>query len=503
MFQYKHFLGRRLLFSIIAISAFFSFLATSIQLYSEYQNDISQVEIRLNQIKDSSIDSLAFSLWNINEKQLQIQLKDLLKFPDITYIEMTTEENKKFTYGYALTENTIEIHQKVTYNHNNRSASLGNLIFQADLQLVQERMYDRLFFILITQMAKTFIVSFFILLLVSRLITRHLKKMAQYTRDYNSKNSHTVLQLSRTLVEDELETLVININQMNTKSKQEVQELSETKQELTALNQNLEERIHKRTEALHKSLDNLKETQSKLLQTQKQSALANLVAGIAHEMNTPLGNIVTSSSLASSSINQIINTKQKNQGEIQTLQLANQITVENTNRLVKLMQQFKKLSSNEQEKECSSFDVIELTNNIIYNSVAANPEVNIDCKLHSEASSLLVNNYQETFIHIIESLLQNSITHAFENEGQINITITKQAHMVSLEIQDNGKGIPNEIQEHIFEPFISTTQNNIGLGLHLCYNLAHHKLGGELLLIESSLQGTRFLLQLSDSIETL
>jgi signal transduction histidine kinase len=282
-----------------------------------------------------------------------------------------------------------------------------------------------------------------------------------------------------------------------TERKKAEEALKESEQALRRLNEELELRVIKRTEALimsneelTKTLLELKQTQSQLVESEKMAALGSLVAGVAHEINTPLGIGVT----ATSYINDQVRHYKKLfvEGKLRktdldelmkTLAETAEFVLSNLKRADELIQSFKQVSVDQSSGEQRVFQVREYLGEILkslkHKLKQGDYKVNIDCPEEIELDS-----YPGAFYQIISNLIINSLTHGFgdRKEGTINIAIHSDGKMVRMVFDDDGKGISEEDQKHIFEPFFTTRRDygGSGLGLHITYNLVTQTLGGRI-----------------------
>lgn len=218
------------------------------------------------------------------------------------------------------------------------------------------------------------------------------------------------------------------------------------------------------------------------------AALGNLVAGIAHEVNTPLGNSYTlitllqenlqdcrqkysSGSLSTNDFEEFLNEN----SDILTM------TTENLQRAAGLIKSFKNLAVDQSSENIRRFNLQEYSNEIILSlyNVLKNKQHKVELKCDPDIS--LVTD-PGSYAQVLSNLIQNTVIHAFEEnqEGHISISILRRENLIYIDVCDDGIGIDPKIMPHIFEPFFTTKRGygGSGLGLHIVYNIVHQQLGG-------------------------
>ncbi|MGL1892718.1 MAG: substrate-binding domain-containing protein [Spirochaetaceae bacterium] len=235
------------------------------------------------------------------------------------------------------------------------------------------------------------------------------------------------------------------------------------------------------------STKELKETQSLLIESEKMAFLGNLVAGLAHEINTPVGVTVTAASYLDDLILDIYNdyhsnklTKTKIENFLEFAKDSSDLIKSNIKNTVSLINKFKKISSNTDFELKKVFDLSEETNNIFrrLNKNLTDVITNIDVP-----EILLIDSYKETFYEIFKGLFINSIDHGFKDGiGEISVKISKTYNLVKITYSDNGIACVESLLEKMFDPFFTTKriQGFTGLGLTIIYNLIKNRLGGEI-----------------------
>jgi PAS domain S-box-containing protein len=217
----RHSTGARLLAGVLLFSGCVTLVLTLIQLYFDYQRDVSVLEVRLNGIGRSYVASLAEGLWNFDEKQLRLQLDGILRLPDIRAVEVREAADSDNPLIVKLGENSVSSGLTREYplrqSVQGQERVIGTLRVEATLSNVYRHLLDTAVIILISQAAKTFLVSLFILYLFHRLVTRHLSAIASNLGRYRITDTAFKLRLQRRPLphEDELERVTTAFNTLS------------------------------------------------------------------------------------------------------------------------------------------------------------------------------------------------------------------------------------------------------------------------------------------------
>ena len=281
---------------------------------------------------------------------------------------------------------------------------------------------------------------------------------------------------------------------------QTIEDISEKKraqEDLENLNKNLEKLVEEKTNIL-------KITQQKLMESEKMASLTKLVTGVAHEMNTPIGIVLTGVShidAISKNIKHLYETDNLSEDEfaeyLKNISNLTKATVSSINSITILIDNFKQLSTDLCTEEKIEFKLYEYTNNLINYTKELIQELNIETTINIDRD-LTIYSYPSVFAQIINNLVKNSIIHAFSNQenkkNKILIEIKIKNNLLIIDYSDNGKGIEKEILPKIFDPFFTTNRANggSGLGLHILYNVVTTKLDGSITCKSEIGNGTAF-----------
>ncbi len=285
--------------------------------------------------------------------------------------------------------------------------------------------------------------------------------------------------------------------------------VTEKTQQLNELNLNLEKKVSNRTQALAASnkeleltLTSLKSTQEKLIVSEKMVSMVGLVTGVAHELNTPLGIMVTSISQIEDEIDKIfqkIKSQQLTRNELQRSEKACRLGVEllssNLNKSVQLIKSFKSLSTYTEPEQVQKFSVNKLIKSLSDSYQSELKEHNTQLILVF-IDEVIIKSYKDVIIDVLTQLIENSLTHAFNDINSPCITIRVSATNDDLIIDylDNGVGLCEEGKHKIFELFYTTKRNSncTGLGMPIIYNQVTQNLQGTISYTQPITQGTGF-----------
>lgn len=485
-------LTKRLLLHILVCSIFVSVCSTLIQLNSFFQDDLTLLEQRFDDIERSYIPSIASGLWHFNKPLVAQQIQGIVDLPDIGFVIVENDFDYRQQFGNAEIDSKKSVELPITFD----GKPVGRLQIFADYQDIYQRLWQQAGFILTTEFIKIFITAFFIIIIVDKLIIRHLFKITHYAQELAGHNLDEKLILSnRPKKEDELDYLVNAINSMRINLKEELAKLADAENALLTLNGELEVKVHDRTskleesnQQLQNSFDNLTLAQERLVQSEKMASLGQLVAGVAHEVNTPLGICITSITALKEKVEELQKatnsqalTKSFLTDTLTLLLEYEQIIERSLNKSVALIRSFKSVAVEQHTDPEVSINLHQHVYDVVntVKTLFKRKKYHINIDLDKE---LTLITYPSAWNQILTNFLMNSHIHGFEDrqEGEISIEFIKTNGYLTLLYSDNGKGIPAEFNKRIFDPFVTTKrgQGGSGLGLNIVFNLVHAKLGG-------------------------
>ena len=283
----------------------------------------------------------------------------------------------------------------------------------------------------------------------------------------------------------------------------------------------LEQKIALRTQALSQknaelsdALDTLKRAQKQLVESEKLASLGQLVAGVAHEINTPVGVGVTGASTLADETARLETLYRSGEMKrsdleryVQHASTISRLLLSNMERAATLTQSFKEVAIDQTSQERRAFRLDEYIREVLLN---LNPilrktehRVDIECP-----DSIIVDSYPGALSQILTNFVMNALLHAFEEgvSGSMRIAVRElDAATVELQFSDNGKGIAEEHLPKIFDPFFTTKRGHggSGLGLSIIHNLASGALMGGISVTSKPGAGTTFTLVFPRTIQPI
>jgi len=293
---------------------------------------------------------------------------------------------------------------------------------------------------------------------------------------------------------------------------QDITEMRRIEAEVRALNAELEARVQRRTEQLHcanaelsSTVERLRLTQNELVRSEKLAALGALVAGVAHELNTPLGNSVMAVSTLRNALGAFH--REKEQGLkrssldrlLEAMETGTDIAARNLARAAELVASFKQVAVDQTSAQRRVFTLDEVCNEIVLTlrPLLTRGEVAVTLDV---PPGLRLDSYPGALGQVLTNLIDNAVTHAFgdRREARVCIAAAENGEHVTIRVRDNGGGIPPELLSRIFDPFVTTRMGSggSGLGLHITYNLVAQALGGSIEVDSAVGVGTTFTISL-------
>lgn len=301
---------------------------------------------------------------------------------------------------------------------------------------------------------------------------------------------------------DEISLLAANFNDMADAIQQRVQEVTE-------LNRELESRVEARTQelvelnsALQQTIDELKWAQDNLIRSEKLAGLGALVAGVAHELNTPVGNALTVATTLQDHTRDITSEfriglrRASLENFLSETDTAGALIVRNLQRAANLVSSFKHVAVDQTSENRREFELRTTLEEIVATLSPMLKKTPYRLELDIP-DGILLNSYPGALGQILTNLVNNAVFHAFvdRDHGLMRLSATLlENQLVRIIFEDDGCGMTQETLKRIFDPFFTTRlgQGGSGLGMNIVHNLVCGLLKGNITATSVPDQGTRF-----------
>lgn len=279
-------------------------------------------------------------------------------------------------------------------------------------------------------------------------------------------------------------------------------EVIEINTELQTLNSELEQRIRERTVELSDALDNLRLLQQQIVEQEKLASLGQLVAGITHEVNSPLGAALT----AVTALNDVIELFEKNARSgtlsedefyqrLKKIKTGKSMVQTNIEQAARLIRSFKQISADRNISEIREINLCAYVKDIVASLAPQVIKTGAKIKIECRRDDIYCTIEPGALAQVLTNLIMNALMHGLEqvSDGVIVIKIKSSRNNAMLTVKDNGKGMSSDILDSVFDPFFTTKRGagGTGLGMHIVYNLVKVTLGGEIVVNSSPGEGTK------------
>lgn len=455
---------------------------------------VEQQKSDLQRITNMLALNLRDPVWNKNPSAIQDQVEAAMATPAITKVEIF--EGDKSIFRKSLPErkigSVVVSAQPILY----QGEVLGRVEVGLDSGYLDAEFLRRIRNY-VGSIALQLIVSLIIILVL--LYYRFVRPIHQLRLDADRLALGNFATQIRPYRDDELGSLADRLEVTRNTLNQLLAELADKNKQLQAdliererneqiirdLNDSLERKVEARTVELNQS-------QNELIRSEKLAALGSLVAGVAHELNTPIGNaLLVSTSFLDRSKNFSANyqaglLKRSILEDYTNASVeAGQLIIQNLNNAAELISSFKQVAVDQSSDKRRTFNLKSVINEVLatlHHLLKKTPH-KINTLLEDD---IMMDSYPGAIGQMITNFFNNSLAHGFDSEhlGIISIYVKKlPLGQIEFVFMDNGKGISQENINRIFDPFFTTKlgQGGSGLGLNIVYNIANDVLGGTIL----------------------
>ena len=352
-------------------------------------------------------------------------------------------------------------------------------------------------------------------------IIKSIEKISDFVQNVKDGDLEDELVLEQN---NELKSLSTNINAMKISLKDsltmfynENQVRRKAQENVTALNTQLEQKVKIRTKELNlrnneliKTLRELKATKDDLLESQRMAAIGELVGAVTHEINTPLGISVTTSSFIESitkDLKKLYKSDDMSEDDfenyLESVQNNIKIILDSLERVSKMLRSFKHIAIDQTIEDKREFYLKEYIDEILLS--LRNKTKKYKHKIIIDIDeSIKIDSYPGYFYQIITNFINNSYLHGFEGikEGTVNISANIHDDELEFIYEDNGNGAKKEVLDHVFEEYYTTRkgEGGTGLGLSIVHNLVVNKLNGTIDISSEENKGFKYVILIPKGI---
>lgn len=529
MSRVNAYLARRLLVAIF-IGVAFALLATVFMQYTTLTRTMEGVRDRnVDASLSNMLPLISESMWAFDVDSVFRAAEALLRDPYISGVVIHSVEGEidlkigdlKNAPSESLQptdqrhevvdQNALLLATPVTHRFNDEMTTIGWIYLRSDNHLITDQVRLVLGGVLISALVVLILLLAVLYGVVQRLVAEPIQRFSDYVEritpdDFSQWTEYHDPRLQRR--QDEVGRLYQAFRRQHHNLIERDKALQEHR---STLEQTVEQRtleLQESNQELSESLEKLKIAQQELLQSEKLASLGNLVSGVAHEVNTPLGISITAASHLHSEVRHVNQAFADNQLKKSDLERfleecreTSDLLSNNLDRAARLVSSFKQVAVDQSSEEKRRINLRNYVDEILSSllpkykktpvEVHNDIETNVELTLEPGALSQIVTN-----------LIINSLLHGFDN-GQTAGTIRLSSrpgpdNTVLLTYKDDGRGMSEETLKHIFDPFYTTRRSSggSGLGMNIVFNLVTGKLGGRIKLDSPPYQGCHITIRL-------
>lgn len=552
-------ISRKLLVSVLSVYFILTFVVTCAQIYADYSNTKDYISNELKNLEKTFSESLTRAIWELNTPQVVSISEGLLAIPMVEGViirddnrELLTQRgnisNVESLKSTALSGEGSVISEvdglfgytfPLIFDFSNRTTQVGDVTLFSSREIVIERIFLSILFLIASAIVKTVFLIFLFSLAFKKHLTSPLTELTDKIEKIDLDSIDEVEIKVNQTDENELSVIQHSFNELITKIASSQSELKQAQKQLIKSNDRLDQQnlmleqevakktanlsqammdlqkqkyqlemneknlkeeietrrrteselVHKTTE-LEQTIDTLSLAQGKLVESEKLAALGGLVAGITHDVNTPIGVGVTATTYLHDRIQDLgkkFEDKSLSAGDMKNFISEGNQSIEllhnNLNRASELIASFKQIAVDQASEAIRTINLKTYLKEIITSLKPklkkSNHQINVECpddiemKVPAGAISQIFTNF-----------LMNSVLHGFDGieQGTIDINIEDSGDTVLIKYSDNGKGVSKEQLKMLFEPFYTTKrdQGGSGLGTNIAFNLVKQSLDGEI-----------------------
>jgi len=453
---------------IFLISSTITSISVYFQLNNEYNEQIRQFELELNNIKNNRLDILSQAIWTVDNDSINVFLKDLVDNEKIIYAKIHEGNKELISLGKPKHIDVIEKEFIIRKTLNGKVREIGKLVIIADLTPLYSYIGTRAIETTLIEIFKILVISLLVIFVTKRFLINYLEKMALYANNLSISNLHIPLELKNNEEQSSNDEIDIVANSIN------------------SMRENLLFEIEK-----NRKNDNI------IAQQTKMAAMGEMIGNIAHQWRQPLSVITTAAS----------GVKIEHEMDM----LTDKRLIESLDGITKSA---KHLSSTiddfrdffKQDKEKNTFNIKSTFSKTL--SLISNQFLNNEIKIIDNIESVILHALENELIQVLINILNNSRDELLTKEKQellIFINVYTKSDFMIIEIQDNAGGIKEDIIDRIFEPYFTTKHKaqGTGIGLYMSEEIISKHMNGTIsasnvsyVYNENEYNGAKFIIKL-------
>ena len=440
-------------------------------------------------------------LWQITPEIARTSSEVVYSDPRIAAIDVySLPDHKKFL---TLSRKDLQKGPFITMSrpihHDEKIIGLVNLTMSDDMLIEEER--TAFFRYSITAIFSFLIAVVLIILVLQKRLVKPIKGLVKDSERLSNGELSNPILLNRS---DEIGHLAQTMEATRQALARTFSELEIKNNQLTDYSNTLETKVKLRTTELETALKNVNHAHQELTRIERMASLGSMVAGVAHELNTPIGNCLLVASTLEAEANRFSaafkNANMRKSDLEKFLMVANEsstLLLRGLNQAAHLVGDFKQVAVDQSSAQRRQFDLhtmmLELTS-LLMPGLSKTPYILV----LDIPTDIQLNSYPGPLGQVFTNLINNSVTHGFNERkfGNMRVTAKLMNSKVKMTFTDDGYGIPSEILHRIYEPFFTTRfgKGGSGLGLSITYNIVTNVLGGEITAHSMANEGCSFVI---------